>query len=455
MKRVLIKNADWIITMDESLRRLQNADILIEDRQITAIGKNLDQTVKADEVISADGKIIIPGFVNVHHHTFQTLVRNIPAADGLKLEPWIKVVCGIFKKITPDVARAGALGGLGDLLKTGCTTSNDLFYAHPAGVTGLIDREIEAAAELGIRFHPTRGACTLASENIPEELVGQTDEIIEDTKRLIRTYHDTSQFSMCQIGIAPSMPQYETLDIVEAAKEMVEQYDIMFHGHLSETTYETQYTLDKYGCRPVEWFQRQGILGSHYYYAHCIHLNDEEIRLMADTDTGISHCPISNMILNSGPCPIPKYLKAGAARVGIGVDGAASNNSSNMLQEIRSAYLLGRLAWGYEAPSPEDILAMATVGGAKILGRDDIGSLAPGMAADLTIMDWSLFPYAGGQNDPVDCVVMSGDSRLVDTVFVNGQPVVKKGRLCNIDEEEAAAFINRTGNELLRRAGAF
>lgn len=449
----LIQNADWIITMDEKRTKLRHGDILFEGKEIIEIGQNLAEKYPGVNVIDAAGKIVLPGFVNVHHHTWQSLVRNINVANGLKLEPWLKVVYEIFKEINTDVARAGAYAGLGELLKTGCTTSNDLFYAHPVGVEKLIDAEIEAARELGIRFHPNRGVHSKASNIVPPELVGKTDVVMADAERLIHKYHSTEKFAMCRVGIAPNMPQYETLEILEESKKLAEKYDVMIHGHLAESVYETKYTLETFGCTPARWFERHGLLGKRFYYAHCVHLEEDEIRLMAETETGVAHCPISNMFLNSGACKIPQLMRAGV-RVGLGVDGAASSNSSNMLQEIRSAYLLNRLAWGDDAVSAEDILYLATAGGAKVLCRDDIGYLAPGMAADITLMDWDQLQYAGGKNDPADCIVLSGESKLVDTVIVNGEIVVKSGRLTKVDEDRKKEFVNDVGKAMLRRASA-
>lgn len=449
--KTLIQNADWIITMDEQRRKIKHGDLVFEGKEIIEIGNSLDKKYRDCKVINAAGKIVIPGFVNVHHHTWQSLVRNINVANGLKLEPWLKVVYEIFKEINTDVARAGAYAGLGELLKTGCTTSNDLFYAHPVGVEKLIDAEIEAAAEMGIRFHPNRGVHSKASDIVPPELVGKTETVIADAERLIHKYHSKERFSMCRVGIAPNMPQYETLEILEESKKLAEKYDVMVHGHLAESVFETKYTLDTFGCTPARWFEKHGLLGKRFYYAHCVHLDTEEVKLMAETDTGVAHCPISNMFLNSGVCRIPDLMRANV-RVGLGVDGAASSNSSNMLQEIRCAYLLNRLTWGDQAVSAEDILYLATVGGAKVLGRDDIGYLAPGMAADITIMDWDQMQYAGGKNDPVDCIVLSGESKLVDIVIVNGEIVVSNGKLTKIDENKKKEFVNDVGKAMLRRA---
>lgn len=454
MKTILYQNADWIITMDEQRRRYRHGDVVIQGNEILKVGINLEDklrgTVDIDEIVDATGNIILPGFINVHHHTWQSLTRNINLANGLVLEDWLSVMFNIFKDLTPEVARAGAYTGLGDILKTGCTTSNDLFYPHP--VEGLVEATIQGANELGIRFHPNRGLESLASNIVPSEVITTAEELIDDTQNLIRKYHESSRFSMCRVGIAPSMPQYGTMKTLKTVLNLAEKYDILVHGHLAESRHETEFTLEKFGCRPFEWFRRNDMLGDRFYYAHCVHLNKEEIQQMAETNTGISHCPISNMFLNSGVSPVPEYLKDGVKRIGLGVDGAASSNSSNMMQEIRSAYLLNRLTWGDDAIGPEDILYMATVGGALALGRDDIGYLAPGMAADLVIMNWNQLQYAGGLNDPVACIVMSGDPRMIKDVLVNGETVVKNGMLTKVNEIEKCNFVNQVGKELLARA---
>ena len=453
MKRTLIRNADWILTMDAQGTRWRNGDLLIEDRQIAAIGQNLDAT-DVDEIIDAAGRIITPGFVNTHHHTFQSLVRNIHIANGLLLEPWLAVVYDVFRDIGDEAARCGAYIGLGELLKTGCTTSSDHFYAHPRGQSKLIDAEIEVAAQLGIRFHPTRGSLTIGksggSPHVPDDLVETTEEILDDCERLIKRYHDTQRFSMCRIGLAPCWPEFETVEIMEQTRTMAERYHVQCHSHLAESRGEVAYALEKYGCRPVEYVRRLGWLGKDFYYAHCVQLNDEEVTLLAETGTGVAHCPNSNMFLNSGVCRVPDLLERGGS-VGLGVDGAASNNASNMLTEIRNTYLVHQLTWGHRGPTAEEVLRIATVGGARVLGRDDIGFLAPGMAADLVLFNWDQYQYAGGKNDPAACIVLSGDSKMVDRVFVNGQMVVRGGELVTVDETKTMNRVNEVGKELLGR----
>lgn len=455
MTTTLIKNADWILTMDPERRRLKNADILIEGGRILALGPRLAPDKPTDRVIDASGKVIIPGLVNTHHHCFQSLARNITVANGIRLEPWLAVLYDIFIDVDAEVTRAGALAGLGDLLKTGCTTSNDHHYAHPRGQKELIDVEIAAAAELGIRFQPTRGSLTVGksqgSPHVPDCLVETTDEIIADCERLINKYHDASRFAMCRVDVSPCWPEFETEEILRATAELVEKYNVNCHSHLAESRGEFAYCKEKFGCTPVEFVEQYGWLGERYYYAHCVQFTDSDVEKMGRSKTGVAHCPVCNMIINSGVSRIPELLQAGA-RIGLGVDGAASNNSSDMMTTLRSAYLVHQLTWGQAALSAEQVLELATVGGARVLGRDDIGYLAPDMAADLVLMDWSAYPYAGGQNDPASAIVMAGDARMVHTVLVNGQVVVEQGRLTRIDEEEAAQFIRRTGKALLTRA---
>ena len=324
----------------------------------------------------------------------------------------------------------------------------------PNGVQLAKDTCDIVAKELGIRFHPVRSYHSVTSDIVPPEVVDSIEGVMGDAERLVKKYHDPSRFSMCQVGIGPSIAYYETEEIVRATIDLAEKLDIKVHGHLAESRGEVAFVEEHYGCRPAEWFRRHDLLGDRFYYAHCIHLNDEEVQLMADTNTGISTCPISNMYLSSGSCRIPDLLRAGVKRFGIGVDGAASSNSASMMEEIRVSYLLNRLSWGDDSIGCEDILYLATAGGAAALGRDDIGHLAPGMAADFTLMNWNQLQYAGGCNDPVDCIVLSGDARMIETVVVNGETVVKNGRLTKVNEEEKRDYAAAVGRELLTKASA-
>ena len=404
---ILLKNADWIITMDSNRRKLYRQDVFIEGKVISKIGEHLEKTIKPDKIIDATGKIILPGFVNTHHHCWQSLVRNLPMVHGLSLVPWLHLMYNIFQDVSPEVVAAGATVALGDLLKTGCTTSIDHHYIHPKQVReNLIDVEIKAAEKLGIRFHPTRGSLSIGQaqspdSHVPDTLVETMDDIMIDSERLINTYHDTERFAMVQIGLAPCYYGLDsTADLMSETLKMARHHGIRCHSHLAEGKTETAYAIEKLGCRPLEYVEKLGWLGEDISYAHGIHFNDEELKLIAETGTGIAHCPTCNMFVSSGVCRVPDLLELGAT-VGLGVDGTASSTSSNMMTEIRVAYLVHQLTYGGRGPSPEQVLEIATRGGAKILGRDDIGHLAEGMAADLAMMDWSRLQYAGGKNDPV------------------------------------------------------
>ncbi|MBQ6583074.1 MAG: amidohydrolase family protein [Mogibacterium sp.] len=457
MKHTLYRNADWIITMNDTRERLRHADILVEGKEIKAIGKNLREQfpeITIDREIDASGMIITPGFVNTHHHTWQALIRNIKATQGMALEPWLTVMYEVYKDLSPEVARAGIYSSLGEGMKSGCTTSNDLWYPHPVYVKGLMDAEIEAAKEIGIRFHPVRSYHSQVSDVVCPEVVDTTERVMEDADRLVRKYHDRSKFSMCQVGIGPSIAQYDTEEILRATVDFAEKHDIMVHGHLAESAFEHKFTMEMFGCTPTEFFRRHDLLGDRFYYAHCIHLDDNDIKLMAETNTGVASCPISNMYLSSGSCRVKDMLNAGIKRIGLGVDGAASSNSSNFMEEMRVSYLLNRLSFGNGSCTAEDILYMGTRGGARNLGREDIGYLAPGMAADITMLNWSQLQYAGGNNDPVDCIIISGDARMVDTVMVNGEITVEKGKLTKVNEEEKRQYVNEVGRDLLTKASA-
>ena len=457
MSNTLYRNADWIITMNDDRERLRHADILVEGKEIKAIGKDLKSQypdVVIDKEIDATGMIITPGFVNTHHHTWQSLIRNIKATQGLALEPWLTVMYEVYKDLSPEVARAGVYSSLGEGMKSGCTTSNDLWYPHPVYVKGLMDAEIEAAAEIGIRFHPVRSYHSQVSDVVCPEVVDTTERVMEDAERLVNKYHDRSRYSMCQVGIGPSIAQYDTEEIIRATIDFAEKHDIMVHGHLAESSFEYNFTLENFGCTPAEFFRRHDLLGDRFYYAHCIHLTDDDVKLMAETNTGVASCPISNMYLSSGSCRVKDLMNAGVKRIGLGVDGAASSNTSNFMEEMRVSYLLNRFSFGNGSCTAEDILYMGTRGGARNLGREDIGYLAPGMAADITMLNWSQLQYAGGNNDPVDCIIISGDARMVDTVMVNGEITVEKGRLTKVDEEAKRLYVNEVGRELLTKASA-
>ncbi|MEW6623529.1 MAG: 8-oxoguanine deaminase [Bacillota bacterium] len=450
----LIKDADWVLTFDKDNHRIKNGSLLIEDNKILEVGKDLQipEGAVGAKVIDARGKILMPGMVNTHHHLYQTLTRNIPQIQDIPLFPWLLKLYEIWKRLTPEAVKYGTLVGLGELLKTGCTTSSDHHYVFPEGQSEeLIDIQIEAASQLGIRFHPCRGSMSLGREQgglPPNSVVQSEDAILADCERLITKYHDPGPYSMCQIVLAPCSPFSVTGKLMEDSARLARKHKVMLHTHLAETRDEEDFCLEKFGLRPVEYMHKLGWLGEDVWFAHAVHLNDEEIKVIGETKTGVAHCPVSNMKLNSGVCRVKELLKAGA-RVGLAVDGSASNDSSNIWGEVRVAYLLQKLVLGpYGLPAGE-ILRMATVGGAQVLGRTDIGSLEPGKAADMILIDFEQLAFAGGQHDPAAAIVNSGNSNLVDMTIVNGRVVVDKGRLVNVDEEKIVHEANRVSRELL------
>lgn len=454
--RLLIKNADWIITMDEKRRRLQNCDILIEDQKIIAIGENLEEDDSIDEVIRGEGKVIIPGLVNTHHHFFQSLTRNIPELNfNLTLEEWLDVNYRVFQHVDEEELEAASTVAMGELLKTGCTTTTDQHYVFTRRENRMIDTEIMAAKRLGMRFQPTRASISIGKSNgnyVPDRMAQSLDDILYDSERLITAYHDPSDYAMVRIGLGPC--NYALDSTPEAMREtlsLARKYKVRCHSHLAESPGETEIALERFGCRPAEYVEKMGWLGEDIWFAHCTQLNDREIELFAKTGTSVANCPASNM-QTGVTCPVSRMLKAGVA-VGLAVDGSGSNNASNMMTEMRISYLVNLLTSnGIDLLTSQQILELATIGAARVLGRSDIGSLEPGRAADLVLLDWSQLQYAGGQGDPVECIILSGDSKMVDTVIVNGKVRVKKGRLTGLDEEREAAHINEVGRKWLRMA---
>ncbi|SJZ91708.1 8-oxoguanine deaminase [Selenihalanaerobacter shriftii] len=447
MTTKLIRNADKIVTMDDKRNIFEDSSILIEDGKIKAIGKEaLNEDVEVDEVIDGKDKFIFPGLVNTHHHFYQTLTRCIPEVQNVELFQWLKFLYPIWANLTSEAVYTSSLVALGELLKTGCTTSSDHHYVFPQGVSGeLIDRQIEAARKLGARFHPCRGSMSLGEDDggLPPNSVIQSDEeILEDSQRLIEDYHDPDELSMCQIVLAPCSPFSVTSEIMEETVKLAREYEgVNCHTHLAETEDENDFCQEAMGMRPLEYMESVGWIGDDIWFAHGVHFNEEELDLLAKTSTGVAHCPVSNQKLASGIAKIPSMLERDI-KVGLAVDGSASNDSSDMIGEMKSALLLHRVNGGIDAISPEEVLEMATRGGARLLGRDDIGSLEPGKAADLFMVDKYRLGLAGAFHDPITALITCGDSNVVDMTMVNGEIVVKEGKLVNVDERNLAKQAN-------------
>jgi cytosine/adenosine deaminase-related metal-dependent hydrolase len=469
MSTLLAKNADVLVTMDGGRRELKNAGIYAENGMIKQVGPMSELPVTADTVIDLGGQIVLPGFVNTHHHLNQTLTRNFPGAQNNNLFPWLKALYRAWANTDAEGSRASTLVGLAELALSGCTTVFDHSYIFKNG--NNVDCQIEAARELGVRFHASRGSMSLGESKgglPPDDCVEEEPFILKDSQRVIQKYHDASIGSMTQIVLAPCSPFSVTESLMKDSAALARQYKVKLHTHLCESLDEERYTLKRFSMRPVDWMETLGWLGDDVWFAHAIHVDDDEIRKFAKAGCGAAHCPCSNMRLGSGIAPIKKYMAAGV-KVGLGVDGSASNDSSNMLAEARQAMLLARLRLGLLPPegpqkymhlSPShpvrakewmtarEVLEIATLGGASVLGRSDIGSLEPGKCADFFSLDLNTLGFAGALHDPVAAVVFCATQSARHTV-INGRQIVKDGTIVTMDMQPVIATHNECAAKLL------
>lgn len=454
-KTLLIKNALVLATMDGAGREIKGGEIYIEGPEIKKVGCNLK--VKADAVIDAKGCVVVPGFVNTHHHLYQTLTRNLPKAQDSKLFDWLIYLYDIWKHINPEAVYASTQAGLGELLLTGCTTSTDHLYLFPKKDSGFfIDTQIEAARELGIRFHPTRGSMSRGRSNggLPPDSVVQTEDfIMKDCERLVHKFHDAGKFAMTQVALAPCSPFSVTTELLKLTAVMAKKWGVRMHTHLAETIDEEAFCKKLFKMRPLEYMESVGwVSEGNAWFAHCVYINEAEAKKMGRTGTGVAHCPCSNLRLGSGIAPVRMFMKH-KVPVGIAVDGSASNDASDMLGEIRQAMLVQRVKAGVEAMPARDAFKLATLGGAAVLGRTDIGSIEPGKAADLAIFDVSGLDFAGSKSDPLASLLFCGSSHRTKYTIVNGKVVVKNGRLVNVDEFKLAERANKAAALLYKKSG--
>jgi 8-oxoguanine deaminase len=422
---LLIRNIHTLITMDAKDTVLRGAYLYAEDGEIKQLGIQLPKGLRADRTIDARYSAGLPGLINTHHHLCQTLTRACAAAADMELFDWLRTLYPLWGRLEEESMHAAALVGMAELLLSGCTTTTDHHYLFPRGQKKLIDAEIAAAREIGIRFHPTRGSMSRGRSKgglPPDSEVQSEDEILEDCERVIRTYHDPAPGSMLRIGLAPCSPFSVSESLMRQTAAMAEQYHVRMHTHLAETRDEQGYCLKNYGKRPLDFLADVGWLGKTTWVAHGIHLDAREVKRLGRAAVGIAHCPSSNMRLGSGIAPVLSLRRAGSP-VGLGVDGSASNDSSHMLAEARQALLLNRLAHGAAALKTREALAMATTAGAECLGRDDIGSLAAGKRADIALFDLRDVGYSGVE-DVVAALVLCAPTR-VDTLVVEGRVVVE------------------------------
>lgn len=437
MDKLLIKNADAIVTCDTNDRVLKNYDILIEGNAISAIGKNLSS--EGSEVIDAKGKFVYPGLVNSHHHLLQAFTRNIPSIQNSELFDWLIYLYNVWSKVNPEYIYYSSMVAMGEFMKYGGTTMFDQHFAFPKNAgKNIIDRQFDAASDLGLRFHAGRSCFTRGKEKgglPPEVLIETNDEVLYDCERLINKYHDPRKFSMRQVVVAPCSPFSVDTDIMVESAKLAREKHVRLHTHLVETMDEEKYCLEVYGQRPLAWAEKCGWVGSDVWYAHGIHFTDEEIDVLSQTQTGVAHCPVSNMKLASGIAKIPQML-AKHVPVGLAVDGNGSNDGSNLLAEIRVAFLLHRLNSSKDAPTGYDMLKLATKGSAKLLGRDDIGCLEEGKAADLFMLDMDKLELVGGLLDPASFLATVGYNNPAYMTIINGKIVYKDGHLLGINEEK-------------------
>ncbi|HEX2963207.1 MAG TPA: 8-oxoguanine deaminase [Ignavibacteriales bacterium] len=446
---LLLKNCSYIAQPDEDVI-ITDSDILIEGSRIKKIGKNLEADLPTDKVLDCQGSIVIPGLVNCHHHFFQTLTRNLKAVQNAKLFDWLTYLYEVWKNIDEEAVYFSSMTAIGELLKTGCTLTTDHHYLYPEGFTGdLMGLQFEAACKLGIRFSPSRGSMSLGknSGGLPPDSVVQSEEVIlEDSERVIEKYHDSSEDSMRKIVLAPCSPFSVTKENMKKTAGLARKYNVRLHTHLAETMDEEAFCNDMFGKNPLAVMEDVDFLGEDVFFAHGVYFNDTELDRLARTKTSIAHCPSSNMRLGSGVARIKDMLRLGI-NVGLAVDGSASNDTSDMLGELRNAMLLQRVKYGADALTSRDVFKMATINGARMLNFPKAGKIKEGYLADLAVFNLNKLEYTGSLSDPLAALIFSGISHEAKYTIVNGKVVVENGWLTGEDEE----YLMKKGNEASRK----
>lgn len=441
-----LKNIDTVVTCDPQDRICHNTDLWFENGEIVRIGAD-ERT--PDEDYDCTGMIVYPGLINVHHHLYQYFTRNLRKVQDFELFDWLKALYGVWKNLNEKAVFFSSCAGMAELMRYGCTTCFDHHYVFPKECGDLLGAQFEAAKALGIRMHASRGSMDLSEKDggLPPDSVVQTvDEILKDSEKAIKTYHDAVKFSMRQVVVAPCSPFSASAPLYKESAVLARRYGVQLHTHLCETKDEEKYTLSVFGKRPFDHLKSLGWTGNDVFYAHGIHFNETELDEIAATGTKIAHCPVSNMKLSSGVMRLPDMLDRGIT-VGLAVDGSASNDGSNLLDEMRAAYLVHRLVWGNRAPGGYKILKLATVGSAAVLGRTDIGSIEVGKAADVFAIRRDSTDLLCAIDDPMNLFGNVGYHKPCDLVFVNGECTVSDGKLTKLDEE---LLLRLSRNELNR-----
>ena len=443
MPTLLVRNVTLLVTMDDQRREISGGGFFIRDGFIEKLGLSQDLPATADDVLDLAGYIVLPGLINTHNHFYQTLTRAVPAAQNANLFNWLKTLYPIWARMTPDDIYLSTQTALAELALSGCTTASDHLYLFPNG--SRLDDEIVAAREIGLRLHASRGSMSLGESKgglPPDSVVDSEEHILADSVRLIERYHDSRPGSMLQIVLAPCSPFSVTGELMRQSAKIARQYGVYLHTHLAETQDEEAFCLDRFGYRPVAYMQSLDWVGQDVWFAHSVHVKQDEIGVYAREGCGVAHCPSSNMRLASGIAPVWEYLRAGI-KLGLGVDGSASNDSSNLLAEVRQAMLLARLRSalagaslsGQDAPplmTARQALELATRGGAAVLGRSDLGSLQAGKCADFFAINLNQLDYAGALHDPVAAVAFCAPQK-VDLSVVGGKMIVQDGHLLTLD----------------------
>ncbi len=449
MGTTLIKNATVVATFDAARREIANGGLFIRDNVIEQVGTNAELPTQADTVLDLTDHIVLPGLVNTHHHMYQSLTRAVPAAQDAELFDWLQTLYPIWARMTPEMIHVSTQTAMAELILSGCTTSSDHLYVFPAGCR--LDDSIEAAEEIGMRFHACRGSMSVGESQgglPPDSLVEKEPAILQDTRRLIETYHDANKHAMLRIGVAPCSPFSVSQELMRDSAVLAREYGVGLHTHLAENTNDIAYSQNNFGMTPAEYVQDLGWVGNDVWHAHCVQLDQPGIDLFSRTGTGVAHCPCSNMRLASGIAPIRKMLDSGV-KVALGVDGCASNDGGHMLAEARQAMLLQRVGFGPAALSAREGLELATRGGASVLGRDDIGHLAPGMAADFIAFDLNQIEFAGALHDPLAALLFCAPPSVAYSV-INGKVVVQQGRLTTVELQPLLRRHNALAKKLVQ-----
>lgn len=451
MTSLLVKNAAILATMDGD--ELEGGGLYAEDGWISQVGRTSELPDEADEVVDLTGYLVLPGLVNTHHHLYQTLTRSLPGAQDSGLFDWLRTLYPIWARLTPEHVRSATRLGLVELALSGATTVFDHQYLWPNG--SRIDDQFEGADSLNIRFHASYGSMSLGESDgglPPDSVVSDEDTILEESARAVELFHDPDRGSLRRVVLAPCSPFSVTSELMTESARLARELGVTLHTHLAETGDEEEFCIENFGCRPVAYMERLGWTGRDVWYAHAVHVAADEVERMGESGTGVAHCPTSNMRLASGLAPVARYLDAGV-RVGLGVDGSASNDASHMIGEARQALLLNRLAVSYgigegEQMTARQALRLATVGGAEVLGRDDVGILAPGYAADLIAIDLNRIEFAGALHDPVAASLLCGPVSI-DHSWVGGQPLVRERQVVGVGVDELVARQNSLAASLL------